>query len=193
MWLLRSLWTLKAVPIQLLEHPSTILKVDSTSPRPPHNHFDSHDFPGNVVFPGGLPFLVFHESANNPVNNLVRLDFGCAFFDFLSFELVVDSRVQARNPVINPAITLIASDGRSLVAPQGSNPGFVGTVSPNWLGIQSVTFDINFNSIAAGNVLLDDVEVEPSAAAIPLPVPAVLYLSALVTVGFFWRRRVTRS
>ena len=146
-----------------------------------NDHFDSNTFPGNPILPG-VPYLVFHESANNPTNNVVTLDFGGAVFDFLSFDLVNQPEIFAFNPIINPQMTVIGSNGSSLVTPFGSAPGFSGTVNSGFLGVTSVTFDINSNSTLAGNVLMDNVVVRPSA--VPLPAAFFLFLSAFGVLGF---------
>lgn len=153
-----------------------------------NDHFDSNDFPGNTVFPGGLPFLVFHEAANNPTNNIVTLDFGGAAFDLLSFDLVDSAAVRARNPVINPVMTIDGSDGSSL----NNVAGFVGTVDVGFLNVTSVTFDILINATAAGNVLLDNVVVRPAMGnpnPVPLPATGLLLPFALGALALVGRRR----
>ena len=153
-----------------------------------NDHFDSNTFPGNPILPG-VPYLIFHESANNPTNNFVTLDFGGAIFDFLSFDLINEPAIFAFNRIINPQMTVIGSNGSSLVTPLGAAPGFSGTVNAGFLGITSVTFDINSNSTSAGNVLMDNVVVRPSS--VPLPAALFLFVSAFGTLGFagFLRHR----
>lgn len=148
---------------------------------PNGNHFDSNNSPLNTVFPGGLPHLVFHEAANNPVNNLVTLSFGGALFDLISFDLVFNQAVRNRNPAINPIMTILGSGGQSLQTPSN---GFLGTVNtPGFTGVSFVTFDINFNSTLAGNVILDNVQVQASGVP-PVPVPASAYLLVLGVASF---------
>lgn len=61
-------------------------------------HFDSNTSPANPIVPG-VPYLVFHESANNLVNNLITLTFGGAAFDFLGFDLIYDTPILTFNPI----------------------------------------------------------------------------------------------
>ena len=121
-------------------------------------HFDSNTSPANPIVPG-VPYLVFHESANNLVNNLITLTFGGAAFDFLDFDLIYDTPILTFNPNINPPMTVLGSGGQSLITPFAGSPGFIGTVSAGFTNVTSVTFDINLNSTSAGNVLLDNVVV----------------------------------
>ncbi|MEL6418805.1 MAG: hypothetical protein AAFQ55_09305 [Pseudomonadota bacterium] len=147
---------------------------------PAGNHIDSNDSPANTVFPGGLPHLVFHEAANNPVNNLITLTFSGGLFDLLSFELVFSQPVKDRNPAINPIMTVLGSDGQSLLTPSN---GFLGTVfTPGFDAVSSVTFDINFNSVFAGNVILDNVVARaagPTPSPIPLPGSWIMLVAGL--------------
>ena len=145
-----------------------------------NDHFDSNTFPGNQILPG-VPYLVFHESASNPTNNVVTLDFGGAAFDLLSFDLINEPAIFKFNPIINPQMNVVGSNGSSLVTPFGAAPGFSGTVIAGLMGVTSVTFDIILNSTAAGNVLMDNVSVRPSA--VPLPSIALLFLSAFGALG----------
>lgn len=152
-----------------------------------NDHFDSNDFPGNTVFPGGLPYLVFHEAEANPTNNIVTLDFGGAAFDLLRFDLATDPRVLQRNPVINPAMTIMGSSGATMT----STAGLVGQVDVNFLNVTSVTFDIIGMSSRSGNVILDNVVVRPASrpTTIPLPASGWLLLAGLGAVGMVLRRR----
>lgn len=159
-----------------------------------NDHFDSNNLPGNPVFPGGLPFLVFHEAAANPTNNIVTLNFGGNAFNFGGFELLSDPRVIARNPRINPQMTVTASDGRSFLTPVGAAPGFVGPISVDWRRITFVTFDIVVNSAVSGNVLMDNVTVVPSTIVAPVPLPAagVLLAGCLAGMAAWGRRKPKR-
>lgn len=160
------------------------------------NHFDSNGFPANTVFPGGIPSLVFHEAANNRTNNRVVLTFGGAAFDFLGFDLVSDARVLARNPRINPVMSVTGSNGSTFNTPAGSGAGFVGTVSASMLGVTSVAFDILSNTTLAGNVIMDNVVVRPSGVqppVNPIPIPPTFLLLASVVGLIGFRFRNSRS
>ncbi len=161
---------------------------------PEGNHFDSNDSPLNSVFPGGLPHLVFHEAANNPLNNVVTLTFEGGLFDLLGFDLVFNQAVKNRNPAINPTMTILGSGGETMQSPSN---GFIGTVlTPGFRSVNSVTFDINFNSVFAGNVILDNVQVRaagPNPPSVPLPMPALLMLSSFGVFGVLRTQRKTAA
>ncbi|MCP5116753.1 MAG: PEP-CTERM sorting domain-containing protein [bacterium] len=161
-----------------------------STPPGTNTHFDSGT--GGLCCP---TVLVFHESANNFANNRITLDFGGAAFDILSFDLVLDPAILAFNPVINPIMDIMASDGRTAASPFATGQGFQGTVNLNWGNITSVTFDIRTNSTAVGNVLMDNVRLDddPSGAAVPEPTTFALVALGLVAVAFNRRRQTGRD
>ena len=144
-----------------------------------NQHFDST----------GNPFITFHQSGDNTVDQVVLSQFGGQPFDLVSFDIVNPSTCQASGT----ASVLVESNlGHSVNIPSGVS----GTQILNWNNVLSVTFTAGPepgtgqpDDVCIDNLIFDD---EPTVGGLSLPIDS----TALVLAGaqsFSWMIPVVLS